>query len=161
MNLQPGDLLLFRVSVSSNWLDRLIGWGQKVIHQAPTKVAYCHVAIVGPDAESIYEAVWPKVHNITFDLTKIQKNLIVEAYRVRDVTPEQVAKVMAYCQSQIGQWYSVTSIVTFGIIDIGHRPYCSLLAWRAWLAADIILGPDESMVSPDDIAASTKLVRVS
>lgn len=161
MNVQAGDLILFRVSSSSNWLDKMIGWGQKVIHQAPTSAAYCHVAIVGPTPERMYEAIWPKVRNSAFDVTKVQKNLIIEVYRVKDATPEQIGVVMAYCKSQIGQWYSVSSILSFGMLSWDHRPYCSLLAWRAWLKAYRELCPDEKMVSPDDIAASPSLVRIS
>lgn len=156
----PGDLLLFRVSSSSNWLDKAIGWGQKVIHQAPTSDEYCHVAIVGPTPDCMYESAWPKIHNCPINLTSIQKNIILEVYRVKEATPEQIARVLAYCKSREGEWYPVISIATFGMINFGHAPYCSLLAWRAWLDASVILGPDETMVSPDDIAASTKLTRI-
>lgn len=160
MNVQPGDLLLFRVSSSSNWLDKAIGWGQRMIHQAPTDAEYCHVAIVGPDSDRMYEAVWPKFHNVPIDLGKIQKNLIVELYRVKDATPEQVAKVVNFCESLIGDMYPVISILTFGILTVGHAPYCSQAAWRAWMHADRILCQDERMVSPDDIAASSQLTRI-
>lgn len=161
MDVKPGDLLLFRVSSSSNWLDKAIGWGQKIIHQAPTTAAYCHVAVVGPDPESMYEAVWPKVHNTSFDLKDIEKTLIVEAYRIKGVTPQEVSQVMKYCFSQVGEWYPVASIATFGIINFGYAPYCSMLAWRAYLEAGRILCPDEKMVSPDDLAASSLLERVT
>lgn len=161
MNVAPGDLLLFRVSSSSNWLDKAIGWGQRVIHQAPTSAEYCHVAIVGPDKDHMYEAVWPRFHNTLIDLGKVQKNLIVEAYRVKQSTPEQVAKVMEFCNGLLGDKYPWISILTFGWLTIGHAPYCSQAAWRAWMHADRILCQDESMVSPDDIAASDNLIRIS
>jgi uncharacterized protein YycO len=159
--LLPGDLVLYRISSSSNWLDKAIGIGQRWIHQAPTKANYCHVAIIAEDSRHIYEAVWPKVHRTVFNPETIEKNLILEYYRVKDSTPEQVDKVLAYCRGEVGQWYSVSSIITFGFIDIGHRPYCSLMAWRAWLAAYRELCPDEKMVSPDVIAASTIITGIA
>ncbi len=161
MNVQAGDLILFRVSSSANWLDKAIGWGQKVIHEAPTKDEYCHVAVAGPTPDRMYEAVWPKFHNTPFDPTKINKNLLIEIYRVNNATPDEVAKVMKYCDGLIGEWYPVFSIATFGLLTIGHAPYCSQAAWRAWMDAKRVLCDDERMVSPDDIAASTELTRVS
>ena len=161
MGVQVGDLLLFRVSRSSNWLDKAIGWGQRVIHQAPTDADYCHVAIVGPTPDRMYEAVWPKFHNTALAPELVQKNLILEFYRVRDSTPEQVKKVMDYCQTLVGDPYPVISILTFGLVTLGHAPYCSQAAWRAWMAADRLICADEQMVSPDDIAGSKAVIRVA
>jgi uncharacterized protein YycO len=161
VNAQPGDLLLFRVSKSSNWLDKLIGWGQRVIHQAPGDATYCHVAIFGPDAGSIFEAVWPRIHNVPLDVTKVQKNLILEVYRVKDITPAQVALVLAAAKKRVGARYDVLAILTFGILQFGRATVCSQYAYQCFLDAGIVLGQWEDLESPDDIAASGKLTRVT
>ena len=109
----------------------------------------------------MWESRWPKITNSDFELYEIQKNLIVEVYRVKDATPEEIAGVLAYCRSREGEWYPVTSIISFGLVSFGDAPYCSLLAWKAWLnGAKRVLCGDGRMVTPDDIAASTELVRV-
>ena len=159
ITLLPGDLILYRVCEGCNFLDRLIGLGQKWIHQAPSKNAYCHVGIVGPDSEHIYEAAWPAVRNRAFDLKDPPKGITLEVYRVKDSTPAQIAAVMDYCRRAVGQTYDVVALFTLGLISVRHSPYCSLLAWRAWINAGVLLCADEYMVTPDDIAASALLVQ--
>lgn len=161
MILRPGDLLLFRISASSNWLDRLIGWGQRKIHQAPTDASYCHVAIVGPDSLSIYEAVWPRIHNVVLEIEKIQKTLILETYRVKGITPEQVERVMAAAKRGVGKRYDVLAILTFGLLQMGPMAVCSQFAYECFLDADIVLCPWADLESPDNIAASPCLIRVA
>ena len=160
MNLRPGDLLLYRISGSSNWLDRLIGWGQRIAHQAPTKAAYCHVAIVGPDTESIYEAIWPRIHNTPIDIGKIQKTIVLEAYRVRGATPEQISRVMASAAARVGERYDALAILSFGLLQLGRATVCSEYAYQSFLDAGIVLCHWSSLESPDDIAASPLLERI-
>ena len=162
MDVQPGDLLLFRVTPGSTLLDKLIGWGQKRIHQAPTDAAYCHVAIVGPDAGSMYEAVAPKPHNIPIDWSKLTKRNTIDVFRVTGATPEQVAKVMAYCQKVVdaGTHYDWLAIATMGLVQLGRDCVCSQLAWQGWCDGDVILCDWQDLESPDDVAASKKTTLV-
>jgi hypothetical protein len=160
VNVQPADIVLYRVTGSSNWLDKLIGWGQRIIHQAPSKATYCHVAIVGPDTAHIYEARWPRIQNSLFDLSTIEKTLIVEVYRVKTMTPEQISGIMAAAHKRIGQRYDVLAILTFGILQIGPAAVCSQYVYECFLTANVVLCPWESLESPDDIAASALLERV-
>lgn len=157
---QPGDLLLFRVSSSSNWLDKLIGWGQKFIHEAPTDAEYCHVTIVGPDSGSMYEARWPKIQNGPLDLSKIQKNIIIEAYRVKNITPAQVQLVMEKAKSLVGRWYDILAILTMGKVQLGSSMVCSEYAYNCFLNAGIVLSSPDALESPDDIAASPLLMKL-
>ncbi len=158
--VQAGDILLFRVSKSSNWLDRLIGWGQKLIHEAPTDAAYCHVAFVGPDSGYMYEARWPKIRNVALDWTAIEKNITVEVYRVKGITADQIVKIMAYAKSQIGRSYDVLAILTMGMIQFGKGAVCSQYAYESFLAGGVVLRDWTNLESPDDIAASSLLQKI-
>ena len=160
MNIESGDLILFRVTQSANWFDRLIAYGQRLIHEAPTSADYCHVAIAAENPYEIYEARWPKIHKCPFEIAKVSRGLVVEVYRVKGKTTEQVAKVMDYCRSQLGEWYPVSAILSFGRFQFGKGPYCSQLAWRAWQQADVLLFPYEAMQPPDAIPASDKVDRI-
>ncbi len=160
MNVEPGDILLFRVTSRSPLLDRLIGWGQKVIKQAPSSAAYCHAALVGPDSGRLYEARWPKIHNIPIDWETLRKRNPIEVYRVKDIRPEQVSAVLRFAENRVGRRYDVPAILTFGIIQFGHATVCSQFVWEAFTAADICLCPWEDLESPDDLATSHCLVRI-
>lgn len=162
MNVQPGDILLFRVGPGSSWLDRAIGWGQKLIGQAPTKTAYCHATMVGPDQAHMYESRWPRFHNPEIKWDDLLKRNPIEVYRIKDVTPQQVDGMMKSAATHLGEWYPLLDIFTFGKLQIGGVCYCSESVWRDALnGAGIRLCDFDSMESPDDIAASTLLVKVS
>ena len=161
MSWQPGDLLLFRVSSSSNWLDRLIGWGQRVIHAAPTDADYCHVAIIGPTADRMYQAAWPRIVNSALDCTTVNKTILLEAYRVKGITQGQIQSVLAAAQGRVGEHYDLLAILTFGILQLGKTAVCSQYAWQSFVDAGIVLCPFESLESPDDIAASPIIQRVN
>lgn len=154
MNLQPGDLILYPVNSKSDWISRLVGWGQKLIHQAPSQESYSHVAIAGPDTAHMYEAYWPKIRVTNIRLQE------AEIFRIKDITPEQVARMLDYCKSHVGEWYDLLGILTLGKIQIGGTKWCSQYAYYAALAAFIVLCPPEDVESPDDIAASPLLVRL-
>lgn len=161
MGIQPGDVLLFRATSSSNLLDRLICWGQRIIHAAPSDADYFHVGIVGNDVNHFYQAVWPKIANTVLDCTTINKTTIIEVYRVKGITVGQVQAVMATAQSRVGEWYDVLAILTFGMIQLGHTAVCSQYVWQCFLNAGLVLCPFEALESPDDIAASSLLQRVT
>ena len=158
--MQLADILLFRVGPKSTLLDRLIGWGQRVIHQAPTKLEYCHVAMIGPDPDSLFEARWPRIHNILLDMPDLQLHNPVEVYRLKGITQQQVNTVLEYAKHREGEWYNLTAILTFGAIQLGHSAVCSQYVWECFTAAGVCLCPYEDLESPDDIAGSDKLERV-
>jgi hypothetical protein len=161
VNSKAGDVLLFRVSSSSNTLDRLIAWGQRIIHESPTTADYCHVALVGPDPEHMYEAKWPRIHNVPIDLGALQKNIILETYRNRNLTPEQIGLLMNYAQKHVGQRYDLLALLTLGYVQLGRTAVCSEFVWRAFTSAGVLLCPWSALESPDDIAASALLEKVT
>lgn len=155
--MQAGDILLFRVTPRSGWFGKLIGWGQRVMGQASTSVAYEHVALAS-SADSIIEAYWPRVRQRFFD-PALYSN--VEVYRLNNMTPLQVFRILAYATSHIGEWYNVSGLLTLGMVQLGHTVVCSQFVWQAFTAGGIVLCPYESLVSPDNIAASPGLVECS
>lgn len=162
MNVEPGDILLFRVGDDSTLLDRLIGWGQKVIGQAPSANAYCHATMVGPDVLHMYESRWPRFHNILIDWSEIGKRNAVEVYRIKAITPDRVIGMIKSAQSHLGEPYPLLDIVTLGYLQLGGACYCSESVWRdAENGAGVILCPFDKMEGPDDLAASPFLMRVS
>lgn len=125
--------------------------------QAPTRVSYSHVAIArSPD--SLYEAYWPRVRERYFDPALTQN---VETYRVKTIAANQIQKVMDYAQAHLGEWYNLTGLLTLGLVQFGHTVVCSQFVWQAFADAGIVLCAYESLDSPDDLAASSQLVRVT
>lgn len=162
--IQPADILLFRVAKQSSTLDKLIGWGQKVIHQAPTLAEYCHAALVGPDyapgQPSMIEARWPRVHRIPLDIADLEKRNPVEVYRVKDMTPAQIEDVLGYAMEHVGVRYDMLAILTFGVLQLGNCDVCSQLDWESFTPAGIALCPFQGLLSPDDLAAAKGLIRI-
>lgn len=132
-----------------------------MIHEAPTTAAYCHVALVGPDGSHLYEARWPKIHNVPIDLKSLQKNIILETYRVKGITHGEIQQVMNFAESRIGRRYDVLALLTFGYVQIGPSAVCSQFVWEAFTAAGRCLCEWRDLTSPDDIAASTCLEKVA
>ena len=160
MIAQPGDILAFRVTAQSTLLDRMIGWGQKKIGQAPTTAAYCHAALVGSDADHMYEARWPRIHNVALDWGSLLERNTIDVFRATLMTPEQMARVMVYAKGRLGEWYDVAAILSFGLVQFGHAAVCSQYVWECFTAAGVCLCPYEDLESPDDIAGSLILTKI-
>lgn len=162
--IQEGDIALFRVGKTSTILDRLIGKFQKLIGEDPPGVEeFCHAALVGPMANTLIEARWPKVKTGPLDLPDLLTRNPIDFYRVKDITPEQVQKVLAYAKSDIGQPYDLPAIFTFGKIQLGGHLVCSQYVWKWFLnGAGIELCKYSPLISPDDLAGSsiTQLVDI-
>lgn len=157
--LRPGDILLWRVVPGATWFERLIGWGEKFLHQiGSTNVNYYHVGFVGPGVFKYYESRVPVICNSDIP-NPLPEN--IEVYRLKTpLTGDQLAKIYSYANSQLGKWYNLLGVLTGGFIQIGSFAFCSQYTWQAFTYAGIVLCPWESLESPDDIAASSMLERI-
>lgn len=156
--IQTGDFLFYPVTANSPWYSKVIAWGEKIVRQAPTNEDYSHVAVVGPDLSHQYEAVFPG---------GVQNNRVrvldAEAWRIKGITPAEVKLMMDYADRQIKRKtkYDWLEIITFGKFKLGGTWICSELAYNMALEAGYILGEVQNLQSPDDDAASKKLVRIA
>ncbi len=156
MTIQPGDILCWKAGPGSSWLDRLVAWAQAIANDHGD---YYHVGFVGPGVFHFYQSKPPVICN-----SDIPKDLpdYVEVYRLKTpLTTEQLAKIFSYANSQLGKWYNFLGVISFGTIQIGSVAYCSQFVWQSYTYAGIVLCPWENLRSPDDIAASDLLVRVT
>ena len=150
--LQPCDILLFRTTHKSTWMDRLIVWGQKVFYHIPKQIRYCHVALVAKDTNLLIEAVWPKVRIFPIKLSTHKDKEKIEVYRIKDITDEQREKILTYAYDHVGEWYDVTLLFT-GWIDTKHAEICSTFVSKACYDVGLnIPSKKESkkLVIPDD-----------
>lgn len=159
VQLQPGDILCWRVSSEASWYQRLIGWGERRLKQVNSdKYNYFHVGFVGPGVFHYYESKPPVICNS--DVPDPLPSYI-EVYRLKvPLTPTQLSKIWSYANSQLGKWYNFLGVLTGGFIQIGSIAFCSQFTWQAYTYAGIVLCPWESLESPDDIANSQILYRV-
>jgi hypothetical protein len=160
LQLRPTDILMWRIVPGASWVDRFIGWGERVLNQVGSKqVNYYHVGFVGPGVFHFYQSKPPKICNsdIPQDLPSN-----IEVYRLKvPMTDNQVKAVMTYANSQIGKWYNFLGVLTGGYIQVGSFSFCSQFTWQAFTYAGVVLCPWETLESPDDIANSDLLLRVS
>jgi uncharacterized protein YycO len=159
MNLQPGDILLWRIDAQASWIDRFVGWGERKTGQPrPNGSDYYHVGIVGPDALHYYDSAPGGVKNR--DIPSPWPDHL-EVYRFKvPLTPDEMVKMWQYANSQIGTGYNYIGVLTAGLVQILGKPFCSELVWRDCTYADRVICPWETCLSPDDIAASDQLLRV-
>ena len=158
--IQPGDLLLWRVGPGASWIDRLIGWGERRLGQpSPNGNSYYHVGFVGPGCLKFYQSKPPCICNTTVP-DPLPAN--IEVYRLKvPLTDDQLHRVYNYANSQLGKWYNFLGVLTGGFIQVGDFSFCSQFAWQAYTYAGIVLCPWETLRSPDDIAASPLIAKVS
>lgn len=154
--LQPGDILLYRVTPNSPWHDKVIAWGEQLLKKKFTKFNYCHVAMVDYDTDLILEAVWPWTHLTLFPG---KGNNPVEVYRVKDVTPEQVKLAITWAHQNLGVWYDLGRLF-FGLFPSRHKVICSTYIDYSWDNAGRSLG-DGKLLSPDEIAVSSQIVLIA
>lgn len=155
-NLQPGDILLFRITPRSSWCEKFIAWAQNVIYKVPQKAKFCHISLVDYDTNFMLEAVWPKTRISKIDFSNIQPEKI-EVYRVRKITDEQIKKTLDWAHDHLGEWYDIPLFIT-GWIDAKHAEVCSTFVSHAFRNAGLDIPyscEDKKLILPDDFYLDT------
>lgn len=160
--LQPGDILLFRPKSVFHISAWFIAWGENVMGKTPHDVSYCHVALIDDDTNFLLEARWPKSHRTQFDLSKLDQIYTVELWRVKNVTPEEIAHAVDWSRENVGEWYDL-GLFMWGWIDAKHREVCSTFVAKAWAAAGLQFKQIKTvgvgtLITPDEIAGNTNLI---
>lgn len=159
-DLHPGDLLLFKIKPASSIIDKLIGWGQKVMGFAPTKAAYCHVALVAFDPLFVMEAVWPKTRISKIDWEEYNQKYEIQLFRVKNVTPRQQLDAIHWAEDHLNEWYDLPSFL-FGWIQFKHSEVCSTFVTKAERAAKVYFKTEKNgFITPDMVAADQAIERV-
>jgi len=151
-NLQPADILLFRTTHRSTWIDRFIVLAQKILYHVPPQARYCHVALVDKDTNLILEARWPKIKISKIDFSTHKQRDKIEVFRVRGITDEQREKVLQWAHDHVGEWYDVLLLIT-GFIDTKHAEICSTYVSKAFKAANLEIpygNNNKKLILPDD-----------
>lgn len=164
-NLYPGDILLFRPrgKKEEDFSDKLISWGQRLFRKVPKDVNYVHVAIVDWNPEYILEAVWPKSRVTNLATKRATSTDKIEVWRIKNLTKEQLKKMLDYGHSHLGMWYDVPLFCT-GFISLHNTEICSVFVSQICNEAglDIPYGfKHKIFVVPDDfVIFNTMLERV-
>lgn len=160
MTVQPGDILLWRVVPGAPLLDRLIGWGESKLKQrTATGYQYYHVAFVAADPKLMYSAQPPRIQ-----LYPIPDPLpeYIEVWRLKErVTAHGLSNVFAYANLRLGKWYDFIGVLTAGFLEIGGLEFCSQLTEDAYCEYPVALCENIRFSSPDDIANSKHIARVT
>lgn len=159
MNIQPGDILLWRIDAQASWIDRFVGWGERKTGQSvPGKSDYYHTGIVGPDALHYYDSAPGGVKN---RLVTSPWPDHLEVYRLKNpLTPDQLKQMWSYANSQIGVGYNYIGVLTAGFFEVAGKPFCSEFVWRVCTYAGVVICPWQTCLSPDDIAYAWALTKV-
>ena len=152
--IQAGDLLLFRIVKESGLLGKLIGiFSVMCGHGGNYNRMYGHVAIC-EDQNNYLEMTWPKSKRTSIE--DAIKNPESEIWRITTITPEQIQKALDWGRGNLGKHYNIRHIITFGFIK-GYGCADFVQNCLTQSGCPIILdqeGPDEPVVSPNEIADS-------
>ena len=161
IQLQPGDILAWRVGPGSSWVDRLIGWGEaKTGNGCANGNEYYHVAIVGPDASHYYESA--PAGGVQNNLVPVALPENVEVYRfIQPLTPDDLRHMWVYANAQLGKGYNYVGVLTAGFIQVAGKPFCSELVWDICVSAQRVICNWGMCISPDEIVESNVLSRIS
>jgi hypothetical protein len=163
--LFPGDILLFRPrgKKTETFSDKLIVWGQRLFRQVPKNINYVHVAIVDWNPEFILEAKWPKTQISNLAARRATSKDKIEVWRIRNLTPEQLKKILDYAHDHLNEWYDIPLFLT-GFISLHNTEICSVYISQACNAAELDIPYGfkyKVLVVPDDfIVFNTMLDRV-
>jgi hypothetical protein len=155
--IKPGDILLFRVILSSSWSSKFIGWAQRLFGGVPKGFGYCHVALVDQDTDLMLEARWPKTRVSKIDLNKLNKEYGIELYRVRKITDEQIEQVIMWLHNHLDEWYDIPLFLT-GFLDSKHSEICSTFISHAFQDAGLEIPVNnwhKKLVVPNDFYEDT------
>ena len=86
----------------------------------------------------------------------------IEVHRLRDGTTQGgVENIFAYANSRLGRLYDFAGVLTAGFLEIGGLEFCSQLTEDAFCEYPVCLCENIRFTSPDDIANSGALKRIS
>lgn len=158
--LQAADILLWRVDPSAGWIDRLVGWGESKIHQAgPSGYQYYHVAFISANPKNYYSSQPPKIDKF---LCPDEWPANVEQWRLKmDLSGSQLNSIFEYAESRRGKLYPFLSVLSFGKVQLGGLEFCSQYTEDSFAHGQILLSPDCTFATPDDISESNAIRRIA
>lgn len=164
--LQPGDILLYKPKSVFHVSAWFITWAQNVVGKNPlqgeVKIGYCHVALVDYDTDYILEARWPKSKRSKLDWDKLDKEYDIELWRLKDIEPDTISKMLSWAHEHTGEWYDL-GLFLWGWMDKKHEEVCSTFVSNAAAAAGKIFVQIKhiglgTLITPDEIAGNTDLI---
>jgi len=160
IDLQPADILLWRCDSSASWIDRLVGWGEsKIGETTPQGYHYYHVAFVAANPKNYYSSQPPKVDKFICPQTWSAN---VEVWRLKmALSGSQLNSIFEYAESRRGKLYPFLSVLSFGMVQLGGLEFCSQYTEDSFAHGQILLSPDCTFATPDDLAASNVIHRVA
>lgn len=152
MELQPADILLWRIVKDSLWFERFIGWGEyHVLKEGKADYQYYHIAFVAANPKYYYSSQPPSIQKF---LAPDQWPDNVEVFRRKEpFDPESLSNVFQYAESRRGRIYPFLGVFTAGWLQ-GNLEFCSQLTEDAFAHYPLLLCPDIRFSTPDDIASS-------
>jgi len=156
-----GDIVVWKVIKNTkSWFSRLLAWAFPKIGQGGTvcKPSFSHSAVLSEKYGYVYESTWPKTRHAPIPY-KDYVNYELEVYRISGITHAQRITILRTCQENLGKWYDVLEILSFGLINLRKYDACSEYVRRAYRAAGITLGKKKDyLVSPNEIVYETSLI---
>jgi cell wall-associated NlpC family hydrolase len=161
--LQPGDVFLTR---GTSLFSRLIRVCTRSLGERRSKVNHVGVVVEGggiPDAVVVEALIKVREHKLWKQYGPPKKDHVA-VYRATNLTPEDVAVIVAEAVEQVGRPYGFGKIIAHfldwlltgayffrRLTSSGNYPICSWLVAHAYAEAGYTFGTDPGAADPDDI----------
>lgn len=158
---EPGDIFLTR---GNSIISKLIRVFSRTGGESRTMVNHCGLVVDdGNSVSAVIVEASSKVIRRRFNAYRRSSSTQVAVYRPLNVTPEQIATIVAYAESTVGKPYGYHVIVlhwldwllngryVFRRLTTEHYPICSSVVAEAYSAAGLTFGVAANAASPDDV----------
>ena len=143
--IQPGDLILYLATPRDALVTRAVGAFQLLFGVGKKAATYSHVAIAAWSPRMQFEAKWPWSGHY-----RVDEKRAYEVWRLRDLTHQKRAAILADCQAHCYELYALDTLLTFGLVTHRHAMVCSQWAAARYAAGGYRFAKDgHHIVAPD------------
>lgn len=154
---QPGDILFYKTTPKSGITHRLIAAAELLLGKGDDTVQYSHVSLLSTFTDYQYEAVWPKLRYSKVDWN----DPCIEIWRCKDITNEQVGKILRSASLRLGEWYNLLLIFT-GFIKFQHAEICTTYIQDCYNVAGIKLASGgDARLTPNALSDDSQIEKIS
>lgn len=157
MNIQPGDLLFYKVTPRSGWMSKLIAVVQMVRGEGSSGTSYSHVALSDFNSNYQLESTPPKTRRGLVDWA----NPSIEVWRIKNVSAAQVSNALGWAYTHLNKPYDFSQIL-LGWITWSNGYTCAEFVKSAYDSTGVSLSPTAGrFVGPNELMNLDLLEKIS
>lgn len=148
---QAGDIVFYPVSSRSSFVSKLVAIGELLGGKTKGFEEYSHVAILEDETHTL-EARWPRTCRYHLD-----KSRPYEIWTIDGITQSERGMILHWAYMHLNEWYSLPSLLTFGLLRSKRTEVCSTFVAHALEAAEVTHRKWGQFTTPNDLKEIVKM----